>query len=219
MDPVPTKEGLRGVVRDAVGDLRLLGHPFYRRWEAGELGRAELGRYAEQYRHLEAKLPEVLEAVAIGLGNARAEELVRENLADERGDPVPHLTMFELFASRVGADPSADPGPATERLVSLQLHGARRSPAAGIAVLAAYESQAAEVARSKAAGLRRHYGVDALGTWFWDVHGAVEDRHADWSLEALAVVGAPVAEVAEAARAAARAWWEFLDEREAARAA
>ena len=37
---------------DATTGLRLLEHPFYRRWEAGELLPGELADYAGQYRHL-----------------------------------------------------------------------------------------------------------------------------------------------------------------------
>jgi pyrroloquinoline-quinone synthase len=207
------------LVRDAVGDHRLLRHPFYQRWEAGELQPVELGHYAEQYRHVEVALPGVLATVAASLEAGPVRELVEENLADERGMPTAHVDMFELFAARTGARPSADASPATARLVQLQAEAARRSPQDGIAALAAYECQAADIARSKAEGLRRHYGMDAVGTWFWDVHGALEDRHADWSFEALARLGADESGLTDTVTATARAWWEFLDEREAAAAA
>lgn len=210
---------LHGVVVDAVGDRRLLDHPFYLRWEAGELAPAELARYAEQYRHLESALPSVLAAVVEQLGEGRAAELVAENLADELGMPLPHLEMFERFAEAVGARPAAAAGPATSALVGLQRGAVRRSAAEGIAVLAAYECQAGDIAVSKADGLRRHYGVDALGTWFWDVHGALEARHADWSVEALSLLGMAEADVASSVADAARAWWGYLDEREAEAAA
>ena len=210
------REHTERVVREALGDRLLLRHPFYQRWEAGDLSAAELARYAEQYRHIEAVLPTVLETISSSLDPGRAKDLVEENLADERGMPTAHLALFEGFAARTGARPSAPAEPATAELVAVQTDAARRSPAAGIAALAAYECQAADIATSKADGLRRHYGMDALGTWFWDVHGALEDRHADWSLEALALLGAGDDEVSRQVAAAASAWWEFLDEREAA---
>ena len=43
-------------------------------------------------------------------------------------------------------------------------------PVAALAMIAAYEVQAADIAASKGDGLRRHYGFDAEGTAFWDVH-------------------------------------------------
>ncbi len=213
-----TRDHMERLVRDAVGERHLLRHPFYQRWEAGELGGDELARYAEQYRHIEAALPGVLEDIGRALPPGRARDLVDENLADERGMPVAHLSMFELFATRAGARPEAEATPAAEALVALQQDAACRGPVPGIAALAAYECQASEIAVSKAAGLRRHFGMDAVGTWFWDVHGALEDRHADWSFESLAVLEASESEVAERASAAAGAWWDFLDEREAAAA-
>jgi hypothetical protein len=39
--------------------------------------------------------------------------------------------------------------------------------------------------------------------------------HSDWAIDALAHLGADPAVVANAAKRAADAWWEFLDEREA----
>jgi len=39
--------------------------------------------------------------------------------------------------------------------------------------------------------------------------------HGDWAVEALARMDADPAEVADAARRAADAWWALLDEREA----
>ncbi|MGB7050611.1 MAG: iron-containing redox enzyme family protein [Acidimicrobiales bacterium] len=210
---------MRQMVLDAVGPRGLLRHPFYRRWEAGELGPAELSGYAEQYRHVEAALPDVLETIADGLTDGRPKTLVEENLRDERSVPVAHLFMFDAFAARVGARQGVEAEPATARLVGLQRKAAFHSPADGIANLAAYECQAAEIAISKADGLRCHYGIDGLGTWFWDTHGALEARHADWSIEALCLLDVPSTEVADAVGRSAQAWWEFLDERESAASA
>jgi pyrroloquinoline quinone (PQQ) biosynthesis protein C len=92
---------------------------------------------------------------------------------------------------------------------------AATDPVAALAMVAAYEVQAADIAASKADGLRRHYGMDAEGTRFWDVHTTLEATHADWSTEALTALGADPAAVRAAAKTAADGWWEFLDEREA----
>ena len=81
-------------------------------------------------------------------------------------------------------------------------------------MLAAYETQAAAVAATKAAGLRRHYGIDGPGVAFWDVHADLEADHADWTASALAATAASPAQVTSAAADGARAWWQFLDERQ-----
>lgn len=211
-------EQLAQVVAEAIGSKRLLDHPFYQRWTKGELTLAELASYAEQYRHVEAALPSVLETVVSGLPPGAARDATAANLADEVGNPAPHVEIFESFAAAVGARPGAAATPATEALVALQKDAAARGAAVGLSVLSAYESQAAEIAASKSEGLARNYGIDAAGTAFWDLHAALEDDHAGWSFEALAEMGADEDEVSQAAREAARAWWAFLDEREAAAA-
>jgi pyrroloquinoline-quinone synthase len=205
-------------VSDATTGLRLLEHPFYRRWEAGELRFGELEAYAAQYRHFEAALPRFLEGIASSLPEGTALAAVAANLADELGDPVPHLELFDHFAEALGATP-AEPTPATADLLAAYDTALAQGPVPALAGLVAYERQAPEVAASKAQGLRAHYGLDGDAVAFWDHHATVDVAHARWTLEALAGLDADTAVVAEASRAVAEAWWSFLDEREAARPA
>jgi pyrroloquinoline quinone (PQQ) biosynthesis protein C len=114
-----------------------------------------------------------------------------------------------------GARPDVAPTGAIKQLVALQQAGATEGPVAALAVVSAYEAQAADVAATKSAALARHYGVDAVGTRFWEVHAAMEADHACWSLDAIALLDPDPVEVTVAAGAPARAWWGFLDEREA----
>ena len=199
---------------DALTGRQLLTHPFYRRWEAGTLADGELAAYAEQYRHLEGELPLTLSAIAGQLPAGRARTLVEANLADELGEPAPHAVMFESFAGAAGARADVAPTEATAALLSAIRSAVGRDPVAALSMVAAYEVQAADIAASKADGLRRHYGLDAEGTRFWDVHTTQEVAHAGWSAEALADVDADTAVVHESARVAAEAWWAFLTERE-----
>jgi len=55
----PLGEALASALRGR----ELLGHPFYLRWQAGELAPGELAEYAVHYRAFEAALPVVLAAV------------------------------------------------------------------------------------------------------------------------------------------------------------
>jgi len=205
-----------GLIWAGIGGKRLLDHPFYRRWEAGTLARGELAAYADQYRHIEAALPEVLSRVASNLPDGPARAAVNANLSDELGRPAPHLELFDTFAAAAGARCGAPPAPATRSLAALQLSSAASDPVRGLGVLAAYETQAAAVAATKAAGLRRHYGIDGPGVAFWDVHADLEADHADWTASALAATAASPAQVTSAAADGARAWWQFLDERQTA---
>jgi pyrroloquinoline quinone (PQQ) biosynthesis protein C len=204
------------ILVEVLRDRRLLAHPFYRRWEAGTLERAELASYAAQYRYFEAALPDVLERIVDQIDDPMARHLVQANLDDERGVPAPHLELFDDFARAVGAPSVADATPATTALVDLYTSVATESPVIVLAALAAYEVQASEIATSKAQGLRARYGVTDAGANFWDVHSGVDETHGTWTVEALAGLASNADEVRTAADAAAAAWWAFLDEREAA---
>ncbi len=216
-DPT-TRATLSAAVARAIEGRALLTHPFYRRWEAGRLERRELAEYAVQYRAFEAALPVVLDAVVGALrveGKLEAAALVERNLADELGRPAPHLALFDRFATSVGAETAQPAGPAAEALAGTYDELVRQGPEAALAGLAAYETQAAAVAASKADGLRRFYGVDAAGTEFWDVHATMDADHGEWAVDALDLCGARRSDARTAAGRAADAWWAMLDEREA----
>jgi pyrroloquinoline-quinone synthase len=206
---------IRQLLNTAVEGRWLLRHPFYQRWEAGELTPDELGRYAEQYRTIEGALPSILSSIVDALPEGPARHLVEENLNDEMGRPAPHIALFEDFAESVGARRDVAPTDATSAVVSCQLGAVRQSPAAGLAALAAYEVQAADIAASKAEGLRRHYGMPLPAVHFWDVHAETEAVHAGWTTIALGDLVTEETEVLAAASSAASAWWEFLTDREA----
>jgi pyrroloquinoline quinone (PQQ) biosynthesis protein C len=199
---------------DALSGRLLLTHDFYQRWEAGALGEGELAAYAEQYRLLEAELPVTLSGVVARLPEGPARQLVEANLADELGQPEAHTALFETFACATGAASDVAATPATAALLAAVRAAVRSDPVAALAMVAAYEVQAADIAASKSEGLRRHYGFDADGTRFWDVHVTQEAAHAGWSMEALELLGADSELVRSAAKVAADGWWNFLSERD-----
>jgi pyrroloquinoline quinone (PQQ) biosynthesis protein C len=219
---MPTNQGrhvdpIEQALQSALAGRMLLTHPFYRRWEAGELSVGELARYSSQYRHFEATLPGLLRGLAGQLaeaGSVEAEAIVSQNLGDELGNPCSHLELFDRFASAVGGSLS-EATTATATLTSTYADLVSESAGAGLAGLAAYETQASAIARTKADGLRLRYAVDAEGTSFWDVHAAMEIEHGDWIVDALATLDARPDQVEAAARRGADAWWAFLDDREA----
>jgi pyrroloquinoline quinone (PQQ) biosynthesis protein C len=202
------------VLAEAIVGRHLLTHPFYRRWETGTLAEGELAAYAEQYRHIERELPVTLAAIADALPPGRARELVEANLADELGSPEPHAQLFESFARATGARPEAPATPSTAALLAVVRTTASNDPVAALAMVAAYEVQAADIAGSKSDGLRRHYGFGEEGTRFWDVHRTQEVDHAGWSMDALRALRADPDVVQAAATVSADSWWLFLSERE-----
>jgi len=202
------------VLAAAIEGRHLLTHPFYQRWEAGTLADGELAAYAAQYRHLERELPITLAAIVAALPEGEARRLVASNLADELGVPMAHAELFESFAAAAGAPSEVDASPATAALLGAIRGAAATDPVSALAMVAAYEVQAADIAASKAAGLREHYAMDVQGTSFWDVHAKQESDHAGWSVAALEDLGANPAVIRAAARTAAGGWWAFLTERE-----
>src|SRR5579863_7935791 len=99
----------------SISDRKLLSHPFYQRWEAGELSVDELQHYAEQYRYFEEMLPEYLTKLANDLPVGVARDSVLNNLSDEVSSPS-HLELFERFANFYDAK-DVSPTPAMEALV------------------------------------------------------------------------------------------------------
>ena len=197
-------------------DRRLLDHPFYRRWTAGEVSIDELRDYAAQYRHFEAMLPQHLGAVAAAAGHPALRDQALRNLADEAPATAPtHLQLFDDFAAALGAPQHAEPSPAMAHLLATYAQASAQSAPAGFAALLAYESQASEVSASKAQGLREHGILDGEALRFWDLHASLDSDHAAWAVDALVRSGADSEVVLDAATEAAGAWWDFLDEREA----
>ncbi|HWD52973.1 MAG TPA: iron-containing redox enzyme family protein [Acidimicrobiales bacterium] len=219
----PKTLAIAEAIEAALDQRMLLTHPFYQRWEAGELQLGELDSYARNYRSFEAALPGVLSAVVQRLstdGSTEVAKLVQRNLDDELGRPEPHLALFDRFAAavspRVSATDAPDAGPEADALVATYTDLVEEGPVAALSALAAYETQASAIAASKAEGLRGWYGIDDAGVAFWDVHAAIDADHGDWAIDALARLDADPAVVNQAAKRAADAWWAFLDEREAA---
>jgi pyrroloquinoline-quinone synthase len=202
------------VVIDSLASRRLLDHPFYVRWSRGDVTVDELREYAEQYRHFEAVLPDVLRTVAVAGGAAR--KAVEDNLADEAGGPVTHVELFDDFATALVARPDQPPSPAMANLLATYGRLASAGPIPGISAVLAYETQSADIAASKVAGLREHYGMDGRDVAFWDVHAGLDHDHAAWLVDGLIALDAEPAEVSTPLVEAGHAWWEFLDEREAA---
>jgi pyrroloquinoline quinone (PQQ) biosynthesis protein C len=201
----------------ALAERRLLDHPSYRRWEAGDVTLVELAAYTAQYRHFEANLPGFFTNFEASRPEGPARDLVYANLADELGDPIPHTELFERFAAAVNTEPEPASA-ATTTLLDTYTHLLDQSPVGGLAGFLAYESQAAEVTTTtKASGLRRHDHLDDHQVSFWDHHSQIDAKHGHWMADALSDTADSDDDISSAVREVADAWWAFIDEREAAR--
>ena len=174
----------------------VLKHPFYERWERGELTREELAFYAGEYRHAVVALARA--AAAAGDGEHAQEE-------------AEHVALWDDFAAACEAPLDREPVPETSDCV------AAWSPAdrfRALAVLYAVESAQPAISRTKLAGLVEHYGFDGddSATDYFRLHAERDLEHARSAREALAT--APPARRAELAAVAERALeanWRLLD--------
>jgi pyrroloquinoline-quinone synthase len=177
---------------DAARDRwNVLEHPFYTRWEQGELTREELARYAGEYRHAVVAL-------------ARAARTARLH-ADEEAQ---HIALWDEFASALGTEHS-DPLPETHCCAGAWSAAGDRLGAT--AILYAIEAGQPGISQTKLRGLLEHYGFseDSAGIEYFALHGELDHEHAAEARAALEnVEDDRLVHLAESALAAN---WALLD--------
>lgn len=154
---------------DARRRRNILEHPFYTRWERGELTREELSAYAGEYRH-----------AVVALADA-AEQAGSEHAAEERE----HVALWDEFAAALDADLERAPRPETKRCAAAW--ASAEDPLEALAILYAIEAGQPDVSRTKLDGLVEHYGFDETeaGTSYFRLHAERDHEHAAESRELL----------------------------------
>ncbi len=183
-------------IDEARARWNVLDHPFYLRWERGELSRDELAFYAGEYRHAVVALADT---AAVG-GDA-------EHAAEEAA----HIQLWDDFASAL--DAPLDREPSNETSECAAAWRAEDSLAAR-AVLYAVESGQPDISRTKLTGLVDHYGFDAgsKGTEYFELHADRDHEHAAASAEVLSKAAPEDADrLVAAATAALEGNWRLLD--------
>jgi pyrroloquinoline-quinone synthase len=138
----------------------VLEHPFYVRWERGELTQDELALYAGEYRH----------AVVALARAARTADLH----ADEE---AAHIGLWDDFASAIGTE-AAEPLPETRCCASAW--AAADDELGAAAILYAIEAGQPAISETKLRGLVEHYGF-AEGSEeveYFVLHGERDHEHA-----------------------------------------
>jgi pyrroloquinoline-quinone synthase len=111
--------------------------------------------------------------------------MLAENLAEEEGldaDKQDHATLWLMFACGLGETAekvhAQQLNPETQALIDTFRTLSRRSYAAGLGALYAYESQFPGVASAKIEGLIDRYGIDREETLrFFRVHESADVEH------------------------------------------
>jgi len=174
----------------------VLKHPFYERWECGELTREELAFYAGEYRH-----------AVVALARAAAASGDDEHAREE----AEHVALWDEFAAEVDAPLDRPPTPETSDCAHAWSQDERFR---ALAVLYAIEAAQPAISQTKLAGLAAHYGFDRddPAAAYFRLHAELDIEHARAAREALAdAPPARVAELADAAERALEANWRLLD--------
>jgi pyrroloquinoline-quinone synthase len=183
-------------IDEARARWNVLDHPFYLRWEHGDLSRDELAFYAGEYRHAVVALAA---AAASGGGAAHAAE------------ETAHIALWDDFAAALDAPLDRRPLAETSECTAAWR---RDDPLEARAVLYAVESGQPAVSSTKLKGLLEHYGFppQSAGTSYFELHAKRDTEHAAASRRALAAARPEDADrLVGVAEAALKANWRLLD--------
>ena len=183
-------------IDEARARWNVLNHPFYLRWECGELTRTELAFYAGEYRHAVVALAET--AAAGGDAEHAAEEAA-------------HVALWDDFAAALNAPLDRSPNAETTECASAWR---RDAPLEARAVLYAIEASQPDISHTKLEGLVSHYGFTPAtqATAYFEIHSTRDHDHAAISAKVLSEAPPEQADrLAAAAEAALRGNWRLLD--------
>jgi pyrroloquinoline-quinone synthase len=174
----------------------VLDHPFYLRWERGDLTREDLAFYAGEYRHAVVALAD---AAAVG-GDV-------EHAAEEAA----HIQLWDDFAAALAAPLDREPSMETRECArAWRVEDSLEARA----VLYAVESGQPDISRTKLTGLVDHYGFapGTKSTGYFELHSDKDHEHAAASAEVLREAAPEDADrLVAAAEAALEGNWRLLD--------
>jgi pyrroloquinoline-quinone synthase len=151
----------------------VLEHSFYVRWSAGQLTRGELALYAGQYAHAVRAL-----AGASRHAAQLAPAAIAARLSAHATEEEHHIELWNGFANAVGAVEDAPPLERTAACARAW-DDPDRDLLATLVTLYAVESAQPAISRTKAAGLREHYGIEAAAAIaYFDCHAVRDVEHA-----------------------------------------
>lgn len=204
---------------EEIDQNKMLNHPFYQTWSMGKLSREALREYAKQYYHFVQAFPTFLSATHANTPKLAVRQELLENLIEEERGEGNHPGLWLRFADALNVSESEASTTALlpetrEAIDTLRSITRNRSYLAGVSALYAYESQIPEVAKVKADGLKKFYGItDDRSLSFFTVHQEADVYHSAGERKILTenVSSENEEECLNAARDASRAMLRLLD--------
>jgi len=213
-------QNLRSKLEEKIQARHLLAHPFYVRWQAGELTKEELKGYAKEYYAFEKEFPRFISALHTKCENQQMRQALLENLIHEEQGDQNHIELWLRFAEGLGLSreevKSHFYSDETEHLLrTVRKHINGPGMIAGLSALYAYERQQPDVARQKTEGLQKFYGcTDEDTTAFFKAHQVYDVYHAETEANLLTSLCSDEAQEETAVKATEEtlnALYEFLD--------
>ena len=206
-----------------INEHDLLRHPFYVRWNQGELTELELQIYTKEYFLFVKAIPTYVSAIHSNCKEHSLRLSILENLVEEEtgGDGlIPHEELWVWFARGVGVNRDelyASCGSVATRKLLLTYRNLCSSSncAVGAAAMYAYESRIPEISHTKLKGLQQCYGIsDEESLRFFREHMIADIEHSKtWAqlISQLATTEEIQIQIEESAAKAARSLWRMLD--------
>jgi pyrroloquinoline-quinone synthase len=207
-------------VDEIIKEYSMLKHPFYQKWNEGQLTLDDLSEYAKQYyAHVKA-FPTYLSSVHSRCEDQGVRTLLLDNLIEEEHGPENHPELWLRFAEGIGVDresvKSANLFPETVESINVFKELTQNDDyLVGVTALYAYESQIPEVAQKKREGLAKFYGItDERAISYFKVHEEADIEHSRDEREIITnhlTENTDTSKILNSAEAASKAVWKLLD--------
>jgi pyrroloquinoline-quinone synthase len=203
-------------LNQALNEVHLLKHPFYRAWTEGKLSIKDLQDYSCHYYAQVNAFPRYVSATHSQCEDLADRQVLLQNLIEEEFGPNNHPALWLKFAKGLGVSETTVKNspvlPEANALISHFLSTCQSSYAEGLGALYAYERQVPEVATSKIEGLEAHYGItDSETIKFFKVHQHSDVEHTEDAKRLIEQLpDAEKAKAYEAAVSVAKHVWNLL---------
>ncbi|MDA1208658.1 MAG: iron-containing redox enzyme family protein [bacterium] len=164
---------------DLIASRSLLLHPFYVKWNAGELSMDDMQVYAKEYFQLAKRIPGIVGRVLERAGdrNPAMKAMIAENMKEEQE----HVELWKRFACSVGVSneelenyvPSAKVHEAVSELEAVT-EGTFED---GVTAMYAMEKELPAIAQSKKDGLCKFYALTTEDAHIYFDEHLGEEKH------------------------------------------